>query len=103
MLLYTCGGKKTAGSLGHPCGAAAKALDEAGHVYEIKTVRGYVGVPWTWPSRKRDRAEVRELSGQNGVPILLLDDGTVIAGSGEIKAWAAQTPTGPVPPGQTSE
>ena len=28
MILYTCGQKKSLASLGHPCGRAAKALDE---------------------------------------------------------------------------
>ena len=45
MVLYTCGFKKTAGDLpaaiAHPCGRAAKALDDAGHDYELKTVGGY--------------------------------------------------------------
>ena len=93
MVLYTCGFKKTAGDLpaaiAHPCGRAAKALDDAGHDYELKTVGGYRLMPWTWVSRGSDRAEVERLSGQRQVPILVLDDGEVISGSGRIARWAA--------------
>jgi len=95
MVLHTCGQKKHAGNLGplsHPCGKAAKALDDAGHSYELKVVGGYRLMPWTWRSRGDDRTEVRELSGQNNVPILVLDDGNVISGSGSIVHWAQETP-----------
>jgi glutathione S-transferase len=92
MLLYTCGQKKSMGSLGHPCGKAAKALDEAGFEYDIKVVGGYRLALWTRPSRDEDRAEVRELSGTNEVPILVLDDGEVISGSGTIARWAREHP-----------
>jgi glutathione S-transferase len=96
MILYTCELGKSYGSLpapiAHPCGRAAKALDEAGHGYELKKVKGGVMKLWTWPSRARDRAEVEELSGQRGVPILVLDDGAVITGSGSIVSWAQATP-----------
>ena len=49
-------------------------------------------MPWTWPSRSRDRAEVKKLSGSNEVPILVLDDGEVISGSGTIAGWARRNP-----------
>ncbi len=92
MTLYTCSLGKSGGALptaiAHPCGRAAKALDDAGHSYEIKRVKGGSLRIWTWPSRARDRAEVEELSGQRAVPILVLDDGEVIAGSGRIVSWA---------------
>jgi glutathione S-transferase len=87
-VLYTCHLEKK-GAAWHPCGIAAKALDEIGFDYDIKHVRGYASMPWTWPTRRRDRRRVRELSGQNSVPILVLDDGEVIAGSARIKRWAA--------------
>jgi glutathione S-transferase len=93
MLLYTCGEgtriRSFRGLLAHPCGRAATALDDAGHRYETKVVGGYTSSPWTWPSRGRDRAEVKELSGKTSVPILVLDDGEVVAGSREIVRWAA--------------
>ena len=92
MVLYTCEMGKTAGGLpvpfAHPCGRAAKALDDAGHSYEMKQVKGGTLKLWTWPSRARDRAEVEQLSGQRAVPILVLDGGEVIQGSASIVAWA---------------
>ncbi len=88
MILYTCSQKKLGGSLGHPCGKAAKALDKVGYTYEIKVVGGGRLKPWTWARRDEDRAEVKELSGTNEVPILVLDDGEVISGSGKIARWA---------------
>ena len=99
MLLYTCGQKKRLGSLGHPCGKAAKALDRAGYDYEIKVVGGYRLVPGTRPRRNRDRAEVKRLSGTNEVPILVLDDGEVISGSGTIARWAKEHPHSPAKSG----
>lgn len=80
------------GPVAHPCGRASHALDQAGHAYEVVTVQGGSLKPWTWPRRARDRAEVKRLSGQRAVPILVLDDGEVIAGSGAISAWAAAHP-----------
>jgi glutathione S-transferase len=106
VILYTCGqktkGASLPGPLAHPCGKAAKALDEAGHEYEIKTVAGGVMMPWTWPSRGSDRAEVEELSGQRGVPILVLDGGEVVNGSGEIVDWARKNPPAPAVPPRAS-
>jgi glutathione S-transferase len=96
MKLYTCALEKrfagAPGPLAHPCGRAGKALDEAGYSYDIETVKGGIGKPWTWPSRAEDRAEVERLSGQRSVPILVLDDGDVIAGSARIAAWAEANP-----------
>ena len=91
MILYVCGQRKAVPPL-HPCGKAAKALDDAGHAYELKVVGGYRLMPWTWPRRTRDRAEVRELSGTDEVPILVLGDGEVVSGSGAIAAWARANP-----------
>jgi len=92
VVLYTCGQKKSAGRLGHPCGRAARALDQAGYEYEIKVVEGYRMAPWTWGDRKDHRTEVKELSGTNEVPILVLEDGEVISGSGVIARWAKEHP-----------
>lgn len=96
MDLYVCPVGKMGGGLpapvAHPCGRAAKALDEAGHTYRVVTVKGGTAKPWTWPSRARDRAEVKRLSGQQAVPILVLDDGEVLTGSGAIVGWAQGHP-----------
>jgi glutathione S-transferase len=97
--LYTCTDGKSFGGLpgpfAHPCGRAAKALDDAGHGYEWQKVKGGTLKLWTWPSRARDRAEIEQLSGQRGVPILVLDDGNVIVGSGAIVSWARSNPAEP--------
>jgi glutathione S-transferase len=96
MVLYTCADGKSFGGLpgpiGHPCGRAAKALDDAGYEYEWRKVKGGTLKFWTWPSRARDRAEVEQLSGQRAVPILVLDSGEVIAGSSPIVSWVAENP-----------
>ena len=92
MVLYTCGQKKFGPGFAHPCAKAGKALDAAGYDYEIKVVGGYRMAFWTWGSRGDDRTEVRELSGTNEVPILVLDDGEVISGSGTIARWAREHP-----------
>jgi glutathione S-transferase len=92
VILYTCGAKKAGAQLGHPCGRAAKALDDAGYEYELRVVGGYRMLPWTWGSRDADRAEVRNLSGTNEVPILVLDDGEVVSGSSAIARWAGEHP-----------
>ena len=95
MILYTCGQKKHGPSVMHPCAKAGKALDAAGYEYELKTVGGYRMGFWTWGSRGEDRAEVKRLSGTNEVPILVLDDGGVVSGSGAIARWAKEHPNSP--------
>lgn len=91
LILYTCPWQGRSPGW-HPCGVAARALDEAGYGYEIRVVKGQVSMPWTWPSRARERAEVKRLSGQNGVPVLVLPEGEVIAGSRRIARWAGEHP-----------
>jgi glutathione S-transferase len=101
MVLYTCSYGGAWGGLpaplAHPCGRAAKALDDAGYCYEMRKVKGGSLKLWTLPSRAQDRAEVEQLSGQRAVPILVLDDGEVIAGSGTIARWAGEHPAPPPP------
>jgi glutathione S-transferase len=93
MVLYTCGQKKRGPAVAHPCAKAGKALDAAGYEYEIEVVGGYRLMPWTRGTRDEDRAEVKRLSGTNEVPILVLDDGEVISGSGTIARWAKEDPS----------
>ena len=92
MTLYTCGQKKSWPAWSHPCSRAAKSLDDAGYEYAIRALPGYRLMPWTWGNRDEDRAEVKKLSGTNEVPILVLDDGEVISGSGTIARWAREHP-----------
>ena len=97
VILYTCEMGKAFGGLpgplAHPCGRAAKALDEAGHRHEHRTVKGGSLKVWTWPKRPADRVEIERLSGQRAVPLLVLDDGSVVTGSGAIDAWARNQPS----------
>ena len=81
MLLYTCGQKDHAAGLGHPCGRAAKALRDAGYDFDIETVGGYRLLPWT---RRGERDKIREISGQEDVPVLVTDGGEVVSGTGTI-------------------
>jgi hypothetical protein len=92
MILYTCAGRNHGGSIPlvqHPCGLAAKALDEAGHQYEIEVVGGFKRVPF---SRRGRRDRIIELTGQEDVPVLVADDGTIVQGSERIVAWARANP-----------
>ena len=92
MKLYTCGQGDHGASLGHPCGRAAKALRDAGHEIELVTVPGYKLLPWTRRGDVRD--EIERLSGQKDVPVLVLDSGEVVSGTGTIVAWAKAHPAG---------
>lgn len=91
MRLYTCGQTDHAAALGHPCGRAAKALRDAGHTVDIEVVEGYRLLPWT---RTGKRDEIRAISGQDDVPVLVTDGGEVISGSGTIVSWAKAHPVG---------
>lgn len=90
MILYTCAGGKHGASgplVKHPCGVAAKALDEGGHEYEVEVVGGFKNLPF---SRRGKRDHIVKLTGQEDVPVLLADDGTVVQGSQRIVAWARE-------------
>jgi glutaredoxin len=92
VILYTCGQREKHAAIGHACGRAARALDQAGYEYEIRDLPGYRMVPWTWGKRRREREEVRELTGQVNLPVLALDEGRTIVGSGKIVEWAQAHP-----------
>jgi glutathione S-transferase len=44
------------------------------------------------PDITRGRKEVRRLTGQSFVPVLVLDDGELVTGSNEIVEWARTHP-----------
>jgi glutaredoxin len=92
VILYTCGQQKSLSSIGHPCGRAARALDQAGYEYELRDLPGYKLAPWTWRERRRGREEVRNLTGQINLPVLALDEGEAVVGSGKIVEWARAHP-----------
>ena len=90
MTLYTCAGRKHgASTVKHACGVAAKALDEGGHRYEIEVVGGFKHVPF---SRRGKREKIVALTGQEDVPVLVTDDGTVVQGYKRIVEWARSAP-----------
>jgi Glutathione S-transferase, N-terminal domain len=74
----------------HPCKRAFDALDDAGHSPDVKRVYslGFL------PDVTRGRREVRRLTGQSYVPVLVTDDGAAVTGSDEIVAWARAHPAG---------
>ena len=89
MVLYTCPARThgaNAPIIKHPCGVAAQALDRAGCSYTVKVVGGFKNIPL---SRRGKRGEIRALTGQEDVPVLVLDDGAPVYGTSAIVEWAA--------------
>ena len=74
----------------HPCKLAYDALNEAGHAPEVVRAYGLGQLPDVTPARR----EVKRLTGQSFVPVLVLDAGEVIVESGNIAAWARDNPAG---------
>ena len=52
-------------------------------------------MPWTWGQRRQGRDEVKELTGQINLPVLLLDEGKTVFRSSEIVKWAKAHPARP--------
>lgn len=72
----------------HPCRLAHEALTQAGYDPEVVKAYGYGPLP----DLTRGRREVRRLSGESWVPLLVTDDDEVIADSRAIIAWAREHP-----------
>ena len=72
----------------HPCKRAHDALTAAGYDPQVVKVYGFGQLPDVTPGRR----EVKQLSGQSFVPVLVLDDGEVITDSTNIAAWARANP-----------
>ncbi len=75
---------------GHPCKIAHDALKQAGHSPEVVKCYGLGQLPDVTSGRK----EVKRLTGESWVPVLVLDDGEVISDSKNIAAWARDNPAG---------
>jgi hypothetical protein len=75
----------------HPCKRAFDALTDAGHTPDVAKVYGLAELPDITPGRK----EVKRLTGESYVPVLVLDDGTVITDSKRIVDWARANPAAP--------
>jgi hypothetical protein len=96
MKLYVCYGtwKPAPRPGGHPCGVAYHALTDAGHKPEVERVYGLGALPDAL-NVTPGRREVKRLTGNSWVPVLVKDDGEVIQGSKEITAWAKANPAQP--------
>jgi hypothetical protein len=77
----------------HPCGLAHQALLDAGYDPEIQRCYGWEALPGIF-NQTPGRREVKRLTGDVTVPVLISDEGEVVAGSGEIAGWAARRPAG---------
>ena len=87
MRLYVCWGLFKTPRPGHPCRNAWDALRAAGHDPEIVRCYGWGLLP-AWLNRSRGRREVRRLTGDDWVPVLVTETGETITGSGAIARWA---------------
>jgi hypothetical protein len=91
MKLYVCWTTRdTPGPHRHACTRAHDALREAGHdpqvvrTYSFGAVPGFLQTP--------GRREVKRLTGQAWVPVLVTDDGEVVNDSRRIEEWARKHP-----------
>jgi glutathione S-transferase-like protein len=92
MKLYVCWGTfKTPRPGGHPCSNAYRALRDAGHEPEVIKSYGLAILPDAL-NRTAGREEVKRLSGDTWVPMLVTDDGEVIKESKKIVEWARNNP-----------
>ena len=92
MKLYVCWGLfPSPRPGGHPCKNAHDALQEAGH--DPKVVKSYgLGILPDVLNRTSGRREVKKLTGNSWVPVLVTDDAEIIQGSDKIAAWARANP-----------
>jgi len=91
MKLYVCWGTfQTPRPGGHPCHNAHQALIDAGYEPEVIRVHGLGIGPLKWITE--GRREVKELTGQPAVPVLVTDDGEAIHDSKRIADWAESHP-----------
>jgi hypothetical protein len=90
MKLYVCYGtwKPAPRRGGHPCGVAYHALKDAGHEPEVVLTYGSGLLPGFVNELAPGRREVKRLTGNHWVPVLVTDGGQVIQGSKEIESWA---------------
>jgi hypothetical protein len=88
LTLYIChvneGGPKQ-----HACRRAFEAMRDAGHDFE-KVVYGK-GRPFGIFTKGR-RPELKRMSGQEMLPVLLLPNGSTVNGGSKIVAWAKANP-----------
>ena len=91
MKLYVCWtARDTPGPHHHACTRAYDALRDAGYDPQVSRTYSFGAVPafLQTPGRR----EVKRLSGQSWVPMLVTDEDEVISGSREIESWAQAHP-----------
>jgi hypothetical protein len=88
--LYVCWGTfQTPRPGGHPCANAHTALRKVGWDPQVIRTYGWAALPaFMNPTRR----PVKELTGQNWVPVLVTDDGEVVRDSKRIVQWARDNP-----------
>ncbi len=92
MKLYICWGTfPSPRPGGHPCRNAYEALKKAGHDPELVKSYGWTLLPDAFNATS-GRREAKRLTGKSTVPVLVTDDGEVVADSKNIVAWAEQHP-----------
>src|ERR1039457_7472022 len=88
LTLYVCN-IDDGGPPPHACKRAQRALRSAGHDFEkIVFARGRLFGLFT----KGRRPELKAMSGQEQLPVLMLTDGSTVNGSASIIAWAKANP-----------
>jgi hypothetical protein len=76
----------------HPCRNAYRALRDAGWDPEVIKSYGLTILPDNPFNETAGRKEARRLTGKSTVPVLVTDDGEVVADSRKIVAWARDNP-----------
>ena len=95
MKLYICYGTfKSPRPGGHPCRNAYEALRDAGHDPQLIRSYGLGILPDTPFNQTPGRKEAKRLTGKSVVPVLVTDDGEVVADSRKIVDWAKKNPAG---------
>ena len=93
MKLYVCWGTfPSPRPGGHPCGNAYNALRDAGYEPEVIKSYGLSPLPDAIFNRTKGRQEAKRLTGNSTVPVLVTDDGEVVADSKRIVEWARANP-----------
>jgi hypothetical protein len=91
MKLYVCWTRRQVPQPGgHPCHNAYRALRDAGHDPEVVKVYGLGVGPVKWITQ--GRREIKELTGQPAVPVLITDSNETIFDSRKIVEWAWSHP-----------
>ena len=98
LILYVCH-IDDGGPPPHACRRAQRALRDAGHDFEkIVYGKGHLFGLFT----KGRRPELKEMSGQEQLPVLKLPDGSTVNGSAAVIAWARANAPAAVRAGEPS-